>query len=430
MSESTYNLKSYQKFWLKICQPAIAGLMNHAGTYSADEKENNLRFVEEYVTAWLGPQPASGLNKDSSPLDVASPLEASINFSANGKTIVRFQFEPLGATVGMHTSADPFGQTKVRTMLSQIENQLASVDMRWATQFIEAFFPRDPAEVARVRDKETSLPFPLDHALTFNVAFDLDGARKRMKTYFFPMAKSFATGRTGESLVFNNIKKLDPCGADLTPPVNFLEDFFNTYPDPLTIDMVGLDCADPSTARIKVYAHLQARNSWNTVKSVYTFGDKAIDDTRKQGLKVLRSIWHSLLDEKEALGSDGGEDYNKPLRYPDSFLGSLMFSFEIVPGSTIPEVKTYVPLWQYGTSDRKIAENLASIFQSLGWHEAANGYLPKLMETFPGADLDGPSALHSNISFAYSQRTGVYITVYYAVSGKAVAASKTLDMNR
>lgn len=75
------------------------------------------------------------------------------------------------------------------------------------------------------------------------------------------MAKSFATGLTVESLAFNCIRNLDPCGADLTPPVNFLERYFASCPDPLAIDMVGLDCTDPSSARIKIYAHVQTSNS-------------------------------------------------------------------------------------------------------------------------------------------------------------------------
>lgn len=148
---------------------------------------------------------------------------------------------------------------------------------------------------------------------------------------------------------------------------------------------------------------------------ICTFGEQATDNARLHGLEVLRSVWGLLRDEDA-----GSDDINKTPRAPTSFLGSPMFSFEIVAGSATPEVKTYV---QYGATDRKIAENLAAAFRVLGWQKAADTYLPKLRETFPGAHLDGPSVLHSNLSFAHSKRTGAYMAVYYAVSGKAVDAA-------
>lgn len=421
MPELKIPLSSDEAFWWKICKPAISGLMGHADTYTPAERDNNLKFFAQTVTPLLGPQPTSQITSDASPLDVASPVEASLNFSSNSKPIVRFQFEPLSATVGAHTDADPFGQTRVRAVLAHAENQAVGVDLQWANQFIKAFFPIDPAEIARVKAKEQTLPFPLDHALTFSLAFDLDGDRRKMKAYFFPMAKSLATGETAEFLTWKTIRSLDPYGADLTPTVNMLDDYFKVCPDTMTIDMIGVDCAEPSKARIKVYAHLQTMNSWNTVHHVCTFGGQAQDETRLQGLEILHSIYHLLYDEQEVQDDD---DFNKPMRLSSSFLGSVMFSFEMISGCEFPEVKTYVPLWQYGTSDGQIAQNLSAVFRKLGWNTAADNYLPKLKACFPGAELDGPSSLHSNVSFAYSRKTGAYMTVYYAVNGKSVCASK------
>ncbi|PQE22669.1 aromatic prenyltransferase protein [Rutstroemia sp. NJR-2017a BVV2] len=421
MSELKIPLSSDEIFWWKICKPAISGLMDHAGTYTPVEKDNNLKFFAQSVTPLLGPQPSSQITSDASPLDVASPVEASLNFSAASKPIVRFQFEPLSATVGARTDADPFGQARVRAVLAQMENQAVAVDLQWPKQFIEAFFPIGSAEIARVKAKEHELPFPLDHALTFNIAFDLDGDRRKMKAYFLPMAKSLATGESPEFLTWKTIRSLDPYGVDLSPTVDMLDDYFEGCPDTMAIDMIGIDCAQPSKARIKVYAHMRTMNSWNTVHHVCTFGGQAQDETRLQGLKIFHSIYHLLLDEQEPQDDNG---FNKPMRLSSSFLGSIMFSFEMLTGCQFPEVKTYVPLWQYGASDGQIAQNLSSVFRKLGWNAAADNYLAKLKACFPGAELDGPPSLHSNVSFAYSQKTGAYMTVYYAVNGKSVCASR------
>ncbi|CZT49101.1 uncharacterized protein RSE6_09891 [Rhynchosporium secalis] len=421
MSVTEISLSSDAIFWSKICIPAISGLMDYAGTYTPAEKDNNLKFLAQFVAPSLGPQPSSQITSDASPLDVASPVEASINFSAYSKPIVRFQFEPLNVTVGGRTDEDPFGQARVRELLFEMGKQAVEGDLKWVKQFTEAFFPLGPAEIASVKAKEHDLPFPLDHALAFNLAFDLDGDRKRMKAYFLPMAKSLATGKSGELITWETIRGLDPYGIDLSPTVNILDDYFKRCPDTMTIDMIGIDCVEPSKARIKVYAHLQTMNSWNTIHHVCTLGGQAQNESRLQGLKIFRSIYHLLFDEQ---GLQDDDNFNYPMRLSSSLFGSIMFSFEIVTGSRFPEIKTYVPLWQYGTSDGQIARSLSAVFRKLGWNTAADNYLAKLKACFPGADLEGPSSLHSNLSFAYSQKTGVYMTVYYAVNGKSVCASK------
>lgn len=415
MTDYTSDLNVDQQFWWKICKPAISGLIDHAGTYTPEEKDSHLRFFAENVTGWLGPRPAPSKDSDASPLDVASPVEASINFSDKGKPIMRFQFEPLGMT--KHTKTDPLGLAGLRCLLNSLEKQFegTDIDLQWTNHFIQTLIPTKSEDIALVKVKEIELPYPLDHAITFNVAFDLDGPKRKMKNYFFPMAKNLSTGKTCEAITFDAIRSLVPGGPKLEPAANFLEEYFKVCPDVMSTFMVGLDCTDPSKARIKMYSTIPSRNSWNAVKHICTLGGQATEATRLKGLEILHEIWPLLLDEKDAYT----DDFNKPMRAPDSFLGSLMFSFEIQAGRNSPEIKTYVPIWQYAATDRQIANNLASAFRTLGWHEAADSYLTKFQQAFPGADLDGPACLHSNISYVYSEKTGAYMTVYYAVSGKA-----------
>lgn len=424
MAVLSTELNSDAEFWWQICKPALAGLMNHAGTYTPQDKDSNLQFFRQQIAPWIGPRPRSQLGQDASPLDVASPVEMSINFTSTGKPIVRYQFEPLGATAGPHTtSEDPFGKARVMKLLGDMES-LPGVDLRWVHQFLQAMTPSDPEEVAVVNKaiSDGRLPFPLDHHITINLAFDLSGSKTNVKAYFFPLAKHFSTGKTTMAVTFDTIRALEPHGAELAPSVNQLERYWPTCPDKMDVTMVGTDAADPSKSRIKLYAYINSLNSWNVVKHICTLGGVAVDKERLQGLEILHSVWPLLMDEDE--GREDLDDYNKPLRLSISFLGSLLFSFEFRPGYEFPDVKTYVPQWQYGPSDRKIAQNLVAIFRRLGWEKAAATYIDKLQETFPGADLDGPASLHSNVSFSYSPKTGGYMSVYYAVSGKSVIVSK------
>ncbi|OLN96966.1 7-dimethylallyltryptophan synthase 3 [Colletotrichum chlorophyti] len=316
-------------------------------------------------------------------------------------------------------SAERFGQNCVREMLSQIQADIRDVHLDWAYQFIKDLFPSTEAEVElALRRAQTELPAPLDHALTFNMALDLSGATRKMKAYMFPMAKNLATGRQRDArdAGFDAIRNLKPHGNRLAPAVDFLDLYWDTCPEKLVLDMIGMDCVDPSKARIKIYAHLPTRNSWDLIRHVSTFGGQATDVDRLKGLEILHSLWDILRNEQ----SNHGDHYDKPMRHPTSFLGSIMFSFEIVPDRQIPDVKIYVPMWQYAPSDGHVADNLMSAFRKLGWNDVAKNYLRNLRRTFPGADFESPlSVLHSNLSYSYSPATGAYMSVYYAISGKA-----------
>lgn len=428
-SEPTgYNMSADAQFWFKICKPALSGLIDYAGTYSAEEKQNHLRFFAERIAPWIGPRPAGPLNddaEDANPFDAATPVEMSINFTSKRKTMVRFQLEPTGATTGPHTvSEDPLGKQKLRELLASTED-IPGVDLRWASQFLEALIPSDPEELSRVDKaiKEGRLPYPLTRFNSLQIAFDLDGAKKKMKVYFNPMGKQFATGRTNLALTFDTIRSLKPYAADLEPSVSALENYWATCPDTIDVLMTGIDAADPSGSRIKLYTYLKSQNSWNVVRHVWTLGGVAMDEERLQGLETLRSIWDLLINEDK--NREDFDNYNKPLKVPESFLGTLLFSFEFKPGSKFPELKVYIPLWQYGATDIEIAKNVAAAFRKLGWEGAADGYLPHLQNTFPGADIDRTASLHSFVSFSYSHKTGAYLSLYYAITGKSVGVSKS-----
>ncbi|KAI1840691.1 hypothetical protein JX266_013098 [Neoarthrinium moseri] len=358
------------ELWWSVCKPAIAGLLDSAGTYTEDEKVSQLAFFRHHVVPWLGPQPLSDGIHAVNPIDAISPVEASINFTANGKPIVRYQYEPLSATRQHQDAKERLGQEHVRQMLSQIEVELNKPDLRWAHQFIEQLFPKneDETALALIRAK-SELPPPLDHALTFNMALDLDGAQRKMKAYMFPMAKNLATNRHRDArdAGFDAIRNLRPNGDRLAPSLDFLDSYWDTCPEHLTLDMIGMDCIDPCKARVKIYAHTTTCNSWDIVQHIYTFGGKAVEPERLHGLEILHSIWDTLRDERPYTP----DNHSKQMRHPTSFLGSLMFSFEIKPGREVPDVKVYVPMWQYAPSDGHVTNNLLSAFSKLGWFDVA-----------------------------------------------------------
>lgn len=410
------------QFWWRLCEPELAGLLDQAGSYSLEEKESHLQFFKDYCAPCIGPRPTGQLAKD-----LMAPVEMSINLSNNrNKGVVRFQMEPLAATTGPHTVTDDLsGRRAVSAMLNYFGSlPKAGFDFTWTHQLADKFLPTDPDEVARLRAAEkTSLPYPLslyERSPLFNFAFDFDGPKMKMKTYYIPVGKSLSSGRTAQDLCLEAIRSLEPYGQELRPATDCLENYLTTCPGPLGFDYLGIDATDPAKARVKVYLSSQELNSFDFIRHVCTLGGLATDETRLRGLEVLRSIWHLIIDEEEGKLAD---DTNKPPKQSPFFLGCLYFSFEIAAGKSIPEVKIYVPLWQYAKTDRKIADNICTALRTLGHHESANSYMENLRKTFSKADLDSGVSIHNQISYTYSATTGAYLTTYYSVNGKCIAVN-------
>ncbi|KAK8133238.1 tryptophan dimethylallyltransferase domain-containing protein [Apiospora kogelbergensis] len=419
-----YVLDADAKFWFQICGPALAGMMDFAGTYSPEEKKGNLRFFAEQVCPWIGPRPARSSDQDTSgsPYEASTPVEMSVNFSSTRKPIVRFQLEPTRVTKGQHVaSEEPLVIDGLLKVLESTES-LPGVNLNLVRQLLQSMVPSERQDIATLNAavRDGRLPAPLDHVTHLQVAFDLDGTKRSMKTYYNPMAMQLATGKNIRDVAFNAIEGLQPYGRDLAVPLGVVGDFMKSSPDVMEVLMTGVDAADPATARIKLYTYLRDANSWECVRRAWTLGGAAADDEdRMTGLALLRSIWPLLMDEAATPWSRL-ETLQKPPRVSLSFLGTLLLTYEFRHDTRVPDVKLYLPLWQYAPTDRRIADNVAEILRTLGWGEAADGYMAHLQRTFPGANLDGPAALHSYLSFSYSRKTGPYLSLYYAIHGKAV----------
>lgn len=411
--------RSEEGYWKDVTVRAISGLLDFADTYTPEEKSRHLAFVRDSVCGWMGQRKADN-SQATTVLDVASPLEASINLSSKGDTAVRFCFEPLVATKQGRTEDDPFGQKKVQDMLKAASSQVSGADLRWSLQMLQLLCPTGKDEVAQVEAEESQMGPPLDHALIFSLAFELHGSRKHIKSYFSPMAKSLATGRDGETLTFEAIRQMEPYGKRLEPAVGVLENFVKSSHVPIKFKLIGMDATDPIEARIKIYAHID-RNNWSAIQEVCTLAGIANDTARLHGLNQLRAIWHLLLDQTEPVVEGKGLPDSKPTLENNHLLGSIGFGFELRQSCEFPDVKVYVYPAQYAPSDGQIADNLSKVFAKIGWNDAARTYRSKLQTCFPGVDIDkGPALLHSLISFAYSEKQGLYMSVYYAVSGRAV----------
>ncbi|EMR67034.1 putative aromatic prenyltransferase protein [Eutypa lata UCREL1] len=291
-----------------------------------------------------------------------SPFETSINFSGAGKPCLRFIFEPLMPGRG----------TLSESPIPRIAEAVGA-DTRWLEQFAPEYFLANE-EVEGVKDKFASNTARIPRCY---LAFDLIGDKRSMKAYFSPVLKNMASGRNTDEITLNLIKRLDP---SFGPALDFIQEFkaISQGDEPPLILVAAIDCVAPDAgARVKLYTATPS-NSFNTVREYVTFGGRLTDKTTFEGLKVLREIWHLLLNEQDESRVD--DSFSKPVADPNSGHKGLCFSWEIRPGQDVPETKVYVPLFQYSTSTHVITRNLEQVFKKHGWSLGFDGKFEKLVE--------------------------------------------------
>lgn len=136
-----------------------------------------------------------------------------------------------------------------------------------------------------------------------------------------------------------------------------------------------VDEAGLSDARVKLYVYT-LNNSFNTVRDYVTLGGRLQDEITLKGLTILRDIWHLLLQEPEGVD----DDYNKPINDGTILCQRTYFSFELRPGRELPEVKTYLPTWNYVRSDVETVQNYEEVFRRCGYEYGKEGKYKELFE--------------------------------------------------
>lgn len=104
------------------------------------------------------------------------------------------------------------------------------------------------------------------------------------------------------------------------------------------------------------------------MRKYVSLGGKINDEETNQYLEKLQPIWHLLLQEPEG---PVDEDFEKPINDSSMLCQKLYFSFELQPGRDFPNVKTYLPTWNYVRTDEETIANYQEIFQICGhpWGE-------------------------------------------------------------
>lgn len=343
-------------FWDDYCKRYIDPLLE-AGHYLNQERESHRGFIRRYVIPAIGPRPDPTVVKPRMAIAPhGGPSDPSINYTSK-KSLARFGFAVNGPK--SFTSEDPLGvNTSYQALARFAEDKDSGVDLRWL-DCLMALYP-NPNEINVAADSPLYKSYSRRVALAAGV--DFDGPRRNLKVYLSPFVRHAMTGRSENEIVFDAVRSLKPGGPGLRPAVGLLEDYLSARTSDFYLgsQFIGIDCTDPSTARVKLYMATDTAR-FDYIRTAMTLSGRLNDEFTTRGMEILRGIWHLLLDEPEGIS----EDWNKPRNKLPNALPGVFVSYEIRAGAELPDVKVYVPMWLYHRSDEAVAKNLDRIFTQL-----------------------------------------------------------------
>ncbi|KAH0420673.1 aromatic prenyltransferase [Colletotrichum camelliae] len=352
--------------WLPTFQSTLSSLLRWTGAYPAHIQDAHLAFVREAVVPRLKQPPVTTDRLHYILTHNHSPYEASVAFASHQPPKVRFTVQPLvdPSTVG----GDPLGQRGLREKLENLASA-SGADRTWLDAFVDSVFLTAEEEAALVdkaahRGTADALPRQICYA-----GFDLESnenyngkAAIGMKAYLFPQLKSLATGRCLVSITESIVTRLAEGNEEMLAAWELLRTFLISYGDEnINIYFLAIDClANDMEPRFKIYAHTHA-NSLASARQIFTLGGRLAHSSAD----FLPQVWPLLMD-MEDVPQANMDDLEKPLNDPDSKYCGLCFAFELAPGKVIPQVKMYVPMWQYARDKAGVVERYDRILQNQG----------------------------------------------------------------
>ncbi|KAK4204644.1 aromatic prenyltransferase [Triangularia verruculosa] len=398
-----------QEFWHEVTALPLIKLLQSSG-YSNEDIETHTKWYTGFILPALGRRPQT----DKKPLFNAritadgSPVELSVNFKETSVArTVRFTIEAIGPEAG--TLTDPYNQDETTRLLQAMTKSIPSVHLGQYDTFTQGLFLA--ASTAPSLLPKVPAGAPLSQAW---VAFDLaHGGGIMVKVYFMPFLKWLHTASSStvatKDLVFDIARGCNGPYGSYDHPIALLDAYLGSFSagssEP-TVEMVAIDCIDSPSARIKCYLRTGVA-SLQGAKEVMTLGGRIKTDDTELTLQLLGELWAVLFRSKIAFGEDietksvlNGEAYcHLAVEMKPGFPGSI-------------ETKLHIPVNKVGgggLSDEVICAGLGEWFAKRGHEGFGGGYRKELSETF-----DKLQGTHTFVSFTYTKKTGVYMSMYYS----------------
>ncbi|KAJ5766296.1 uncharacterized protein N7511_003912 [Penicillium nucicola] len=386
-----------QKIWWEKTGPLLGKVLASAG-YDLPRQLEALTFYSQILLPLLGPFSQS---YRSAITRSGLPVEFSVNYQQRGNTkpVVRIGFEPVAQASG--TPDDLYNQIPITVMISRLKQlNIPGFDDELFQHFLLTHTVDADEKVILSGNKMEG------SSLTSQAAFgfDLKPDNISIKGYTFPALKCHARGAGFGATIAESITQLEPRIGHFG---SF--DMVNAYLEETDgysqFAFWSFDCVAASKSRLKLYS---AHNNvvWDKIEEIWTLGGRANSPTVQKGLEYLQDLWKLTKVSEGHRAFTGGFDDGQ-----DSTPTPMVWNYEMKAGESAPLTKFYFPV--HGENDENVVRGLAQFLIKIGLAEYGDNYEEIVRDYFPKRDIAKTARLTSWISFAYTEKTGVYLSVYY-----------------
>ncbi|CEL10885.1 hypothetical protein ASPCAL13992 [Aspergillus calidoustus] len=399
--EATADETACRATWLEKTASLLDKMLSSANC-PAPHKESYMAFHTQTLVPLMGPYPQkfrsvvtrSGL-----------PLEFSANYTqhSKGDPTWRIGFEPVSMASG--SPGDPYNQVAMSALLSSLK----SLNLRgYDTGLFEHFVARHTVNQPE-RDSLGGKQLDGSDISRSQVAFgfDLKDGQIAVKGYTFPALKCKVTGKEFGTLFRDSIYPLIGCmGGDHTQAsFDTIDEYMKETSGWSDWSFFSWDCVAPAKARLKLYSSTNLVK-WSKMEEIWTLGGRVVGESNMQGLTYLRRLWELVQIKDGYRAFTGGFDNDT-----DSTPTPVLWNYEIRPGSPEPLTKVYLPI--HGENDLMVVRGVGQFLEEIGLVKTGRSYVQTVRDYYPGRNLSETACLTSWLSFAYTEATGVYLTVYY-----------------
>ncbi|KAJ5650268.1 aromatic prenyltransferase [Penicillium longicatenatum] len=142
-------------------------------------------------------------------------------------------------------------------------------------------------------------------------------------------------------------------------------------------------------SRHKLYGRVKDM-SWSKVEEVWTLGGRIDSPESNRGFEYLQKLWTLL-----QIGNG-----------PHPLGIHLVWNYETKAGLKVPATKIYLPV--YGLNDQDNVRAIAQYLTQIGLDAHGSAYEQTVGDFFPDLNLNQTDRLICWVSFAYTEKTGVY----------------------
>ena len=299
--------------------------------------------------------------------DDYSPIELSFSWKPSDSVPrIRYSVEPIGRSAG--TTSDPLNVYSSAELVQKLHSSHSHVNLEWYRHFFrELLVPSLNHANLKVQKQDA-------HPSQIFLAFDLKDESTMPKVYFVPTLKAEITNESRFSIVASSMAKLALSYPTLQDQFSMVSDYLHTFPTVSRpeVEIVAIDCVDPSFSRIKVYLRSR-QTSFDSVIDMLSLGGRVKMDLEK-GLSELEELWRLVL------GLDEGFDKSQPLHFESHRTSGVLYYVELGVGRKRPKTKLYIPAKHYARNDYQVAFGLSTFLKARGKRLADGAYLEGAMQ--------------------------------------------------